>query len=97
MSDKDMIILEVVDQSRIGPVMHQGRVSDTTLSILLRFLRGRKNFRQVSKGLANFDLLPVLDRELEVLRSLKDQDDSASEAEAAHLLCFQERLAVKDG
>ena len=50
------------------------------------------SFDKFAKFLPNFDLLTGMNSELEVLWSLKDQDDGTTQAEPTHLLSgFQRR------
>ena len=58
-------------------------------------LLSRQRSGDVTERLAYFDLLTVLDRELEVRGGLEDEHNRAPEAEAAHLLRGRERLAVE--
>ena len=66
--------------------MHNDRF--TTSEVPTRRLnvvpRGHAN--EFTELLADFDFLTRVDSELEILRSFKDQDDGAAQAEPTHLL-----------
>lgn len=51
---------------------------------------------EFAKFLPNFYLLAGMDGELEVLRSFKDQDNGATQAEPTHLLGGFQGLTVKE-
>ena len=56
----------------------------------------RGHIDEFPEFLPNFDLLTGVDGELEVLWSLKDQDDGATQAEPTHLLSGSQGLALEE-
>jgi hypothetical protein len=56
----------------------------------------RGHIDELSKFLPNFDLLTGVDGELEVLWSLEDQDDGATQAEPTHLLSGSQGLTLEE-
>jgi len=77
--------------------LHNNRL--TTLQVLSDRLNvlPHGHIYEFTEFLPDLDLLTGVDGELEVLWSLEDQDDGATQAEPAHLLSGFQGLTVKEG
>lgn len=64
---------------------------------MIHLLLVRFHLDHIAQPLPNLDFLIRMDRKLKVIRCLEYQNDSAAQAEPAHLLGFGKRLAVEDG